>query len=1153
MMHVNKWLYSLAAIYLFALSGCDRFSLSNKIFDRKEITAQNRLFDILYDSVTNIKFINRVNENAIMNGYAYEYLYNGAGVSVGDLNNDGLPEVYFAANLIDNQLYLNNGNLRFTDITLISGAKGGYGFPQGTTMVDINCDGKLDIYICKSGVFSNPNNRRNELLINLGNNDKGIPIFSEQAKKFNLDLPHYSTQAAFFDYDKDGDLDMFLINHNTNPELIQGNMEQLRFETSDLTSDRLFRNDNEKFTDVSENAGLINNGIGFGLGVAIGDLNNDGWPDVIIAQDFTDKDRIYLNRQNGTFEEILNTSTGHISISSMGNDIADFNNDGWLDFMSLDMAAEDNYTMKASLRGMNNDQFSFLVNNGFHHQYMYNTLQLNNGCEAGSNRPMFSDIAEFAGMSGTDWSWGPLFFDMDNDGDKDLFVSNGIKRDFRNIDFILYKSKRLKAFHDQIENATNDIKKRSSGRDQHELIEQIKRELTGDFIVDLLSKMPDRKKDNYFFENKNDLEFEKKNGVWTSEKLTATNGAAFADLDNDGDLDIITNNMDERAFIYRNNSTQLGLGNYLKIHLIGQEKNPDGIGTRVIIKTRDGKQILEQYLTRGFQSSVDKIMHFGLGNQDSVNQLKVIWPDRRAQEISDIQANQTLTLNYKEATKYSSPSDEHKLFSDLTETVGLAHQHHENSFNDFVREKLLPYKMSQGGPALAIGDINNDNLDDFFTGGSKGQSGALFLQNNHGGFAYSNQTDLQKDASHEDVGACFFDADNDGDLDLYVVSGGNENVKGHEYYADRLYENRKGRFIKVNQPFSPGLAFSGSIVRFSDYDHDGDMDLFIGGRQIPGEYPFPGTSLLLRNDTKDGTIKFTRDKTNFIDKLGMVTDALWVDIDGDAFEDLIVVGEWMPVKVFKNQHGNLVDFTYESGLTEETGWWFSINAADFDHDGDMDLVVGNLGLNAKYKGSKSKPFEIYCKDFDNSGTLDIVLGYYQEDILWPLRGRNYSTAQMPFILNKFSTYHSFASARMEEVYGKDNLNSALHYTSKNFATCYFENNGSGSFKVKRLPNKAQLTTVRDIVIDDVNTDGNPDIILLGNMYGFEVETPRQDAGFGLYLQGDGKGNFTPLTPYKSGLYVKGNIANAGIIKITGNQKAILVAKNDDFMQLIKIK
>ena len=1098
-----------------------------------EASPTSVLFERVNETHSNIYFNNQVAETHLMNALNYDYMYNGAGVSVGDVNADGLPDIYFAANFIPNKLYLNKGNFSFEDITEISGMAGKPGFYTGTTFVDINGDGLLDVYVCKSGAFPEPDTRRNELYVNQGTNDNGIPIFKEEAQKYQLDLPHYSTQASFFDYDKDGDLDLFLINHNVNSE-VHYDLSSYQNQRSELTSDRLFRNDNHRFVDVSDKAGIINDGIGFGLGLAIGDLNNDHWPDIIVGQDFASKDRIYLNQQNGTFEEIASEVTGHLSNFSMGNDIADINNDGWLDFMSLDMVSEDNYGIKASMSGMNPERFQEMLQQGFHYQYMYNTLQINNGTPT-HEKPYFSDIASLAGVSSTDWSWGPLFFDMDNDGDKDLFISNGIKRDFRNVDYLHYRERAEQAYLEKVKTVSPALK--AVAQQQHD--------------AELIRRMPPRKKNNYFFENNGDLSFTKQNGKWAKEKMDASNGAAFADFDNDGDLDLVTNNMDDLASLYRNNTIEQGLGNFLKLKLKGPEHNPNGIGSRVQVIGSKHTQIAEQYVSRGFQSSVEPILHFGLGQEEEAVELHIVWPDGKQQHLSGQKINQTLILRHSEAKVL--PKEEASplpLYRDVTEKHQLTHLSRESVFNDFQRESLLPHKMSEEGPALAVGDINQDGLDDFYIGGAKGHPGTLYVQQASGAFVPESRTPFISDQACEDVGALFFDADGDNDLDLYVVSGSNEYEVGSAYYEDRIYRNEDGRFRKAPNPFPSPLRVSGSVVKPYDFDDDGDLDLFVGGRQVPGQYPHAGTSLMLRNDSENGIIRFTHVEQDILASLGMVTDAIWTDIDADQQAELVVLGEWMPIWIFEvNQEGKMQ--ALKTNLEDQTGWWYSVTSMDFDQDGDMDILAGNLGLNSKYKASMSAPFEVFANDFDQTGTLDIVLGYHQDGKRFPLRGRECSSNQMPFIKNKFPNYHTFASADLEEVYGIENLEKSLQFSATNFASTYFENEGSGNFTIRSLPHLAQLTALKKILTDDVNGDGKQDVLIFGNIYGFEVETPRQDAGYGSVLLGNGAGEFQPLMPYESGLFVKGEVAEAAILT-TALGKMILIAKNHDFLQLIHL-
>ena len=1099
---------------------------------KEQSSVETKMFSVLGTRKTGIHFINKLPETDEMNGLLYEYYYNGAGTSLGDFNNDGLVDIFFVSNLQSNHLYLNQGNMRFKEVGRKAHIVDSIGFPTGSTVVDINNDGRLDIYVSKSGKYTNPLHRKNRLYINMGNDDKGIPNFKEAAAAYNLDIPYCSTQAAFFDYDLDGDLDMFLINHQ--PDTYgDDDIAEYQKQKGIVSGERLYKNNNGWFVDVTESAGIINNRLGYGLGVGIGDVNNDNWPDVYVSNDFSGKDHLYINQKNGTFKEVINTVTKHISFFSMGNDIADYNNDGLLDIMSVDMSSEDNYSAKTSMSGMDRDRFWKHVQLGEHLQYMYNALQLNRGTTP-DGLPKFSDVAQLANVSSSDWSWGPLFMDMDNDGYKDLFVSNGIKRDFRNNDFVeFHKKKQAEVIR------TKKIDKNS-------------------YISEVLSKMPSRKTPNYFFKNNGDLTFTKKNGTWADDIYTVSNGAAYADMDNDGDLDIVINNMDAPAFIYKNNAIEKNKGNFLKIKLVGPKYNSQAIGSKVILKNKGNQQILEHYLTRGFQSSVAPGLHFGLGQSNMIDQLEIIWPGgKKKQTLTNIKANQLLTLNYNDAEPIldNEPRFEVKgTFEDITLEANLDHLHIENQFDDFDRESLLPHKMSQFGPALAVGDINNDGLDDFYVGGATGQLGALYIQKKEGTFESIQKDFFENEKKFEDVAAVFFDGDGDGDVDLYVVSGGNEDVLGSKKYEDRLYENVNGVFKRAANAL-PKIYGSGSCVKPFDYDNDGDLDLFVGGRQVPGRYPMAANSYILHNKYIETGRMVFEDLTNEVapklERLGMVTDAIWVDIDNDKLTDLIVVGEWMPITILKNMGGFFEDRTKDFGLSEDIGWWFSIAAADFDNDGDIDLVGGNLGLNYKYKANKDEPFEIYTTDFDESGDLDIVLGYYNKGNLFPLRGRECSSNEIPFIKKKFPTYDAFGKATLVEVYGNEKLKKATHYSANNFANSYFENKGDGSFKITKLPMEAQVSSVNAILVDDVDGDGNKDLILAGNLYGSEVETPRNDASYGIYLKGDGKGGFISISQQLSGLYVEGEVRRMLALKMSEGRKVVLVAINNKKVILLE--
>jgi len=922
---------------------------------------------------------------------------------------------------------------------------------------------------------------------------------------------------------------MFLLNHNVYVG-VRGSFEELKSQTDPLVGDVLFKNEGGKFVDVSKTAGILQNPIGYGLGISVGDLNNDGWPDLYVGNDYSEHDYLYLNNTDGTFTETIKENTGHTSNYSMGNDISDFNNDGLLDMVTLDMVAEDNYGIKTSMSGMNPEKFNAHVAQGLHHQYMYNALQMNQGVGR-DKQPKFSDVGQLAGVSNTGWGWGPLFMDVDNDGLQDLFISNGIKRDFRNNDFNTYRRAR------EAEIQKNPkLDKRA-------------------VLKDLIFKMPARREVNYMYKNLGNLKFSDKSEAWGITLPTCSNGAAYADLDNDGDLDLVLNNSDTLAFLYKNNSIEKKLGNYLKISFEGNKDNVNGIGARVTIKIKNGIQLKEHYTSRGFQSAVGNSLHFGLGDVTVVDTLEVIWSDGSIQSLAEIEGNQHLTLKYENAKKQDVAKQRQEknnrtpYFNEASISPEIRHE--ENDFNDFKRESLLPHKMSQFGPAAAVGDVNGDGLDDLFLGQSTGKAPQLYLQKASGDFEESRQPDFRYAKPAENVGAQFFDADGDGDLDLYVVNGSNES-ESSEDYKDQLFRNDAGIF-KLDTTALPSFSVSGSCVRPFDFDGDGDIDLFVGGRQVPGRYPSAADSYLLRNVSTSQKIAFTEvteELAPMLQQLGMVTDAVWADIDNDTRADLIVVGEWMSPKILKNTEEGFQDITSSAGLENEIGWWNAIAAADFDGDGDMDLVAGNLGLNYKYKASAEKPFEVYAADFDDSGSIDIVLGYYDEDELFPLRGRQCSSDQMPFIKEKFPTYDSFGKATMTDVFGEEKLRKAINYKATNFATCYFENTG-GKFNKSELPIAAQISSVNDISVADFTNDGNLDLLLAGNNYGSEVETPRNDASYGLLLTGDGQGNFKAMASEESRLLIQGDVRHIKKINLkrdAGTQASILFIKNNDLIE-----
>lgn len=1062
-----------------------------------------------------------------MNGISYEYFYNGSGLAVGDFNNDGWEDIYFVSTLGKNKLYLNEQNMQFRDVTDLARADGGVGFDSGVTTVDINADGLLDIYVCRTGRFEDENQRRNVLLINLGVQN-GVPMFEEKAATYGLDDPSFSTQAGFFDYDRDGDLDMFLINHGIDNYPDESIKEFIQT-PSTYRGERLFCNDQGLFQDVTGKSGIVNNMLGYGLGLAFGDLNNDGWPDIYVSNDFSGQDHLYINQQNGIFKEIAKKATRHISNFAMGNDIADFNNDGWLDIITVDMMAEDNYGIKTSMSGMNPARFFNHVEAGLHYQYMYNTLQMSIGVND-QNEPLYSEIAQISGVSNTDWSWAPLFVDVNNDGLKDLFISNGIKRDFRNNDFVNYRKKMTTEFNQG---------KLAMSKAQ--------------FEMGLISQMPTRRKENYFYLNKGNLAFEKIELADSLKIMTNSNGAAYADFDNDGDLDMVVNNADDFSFIYQNETQQFLENHYLKLQLKGKANNLNGVGARIELSCGGVHQIVEHYTTRGFQSAVSNVIHFGLGNQSIVDKLKITWPDGTSQELHQVKADQLMILEHGMASRPVTPKPTETILEDVTSQMGLHAVHKENDYNDFLREELLPHRQSTTGPALAVSDINNDGLDDFYLGGAATFSGGIYLQQPDGSFAMTNRNLMDQERQYEDVGAIFFDVDNDKDLDLYVVSGGSEFDLGHAALKDRLYLNTgNGIFNKADQVL-PDIRLNGSKVAAIDYDRDGDKDLIVGGRLVPGKYPMPADSYILRNDTHGDKVQMVESTTEvapMLKGLGMVTDIKGVDINSDGWEDLLIAGEWMYPTLLINDNG-LFEENSNTGLESYVGWWYSVETADMDGDGDQDIIAGNLGLNYKYKASPEEPFEVYLKDFDDNGKLDIVLGYYDQGKLFPLRGRECSSNQVPVIKEKFETYNDFGNATLLEVYGAGNVKSALHYQANTFASTYFQQNDDGTFTAIPLPEMAQLSSVNDIVVEDFNGDAHLDLIVAGNLYGSEVETPRNDASYGMLLLGDGRGGFKAIPAFESGLRLEGEVKSIGSISLPENETGHVFAKNQGKVQLVR--
>jgi len=1110
---MQKFKFSLLTLTLaiLFLYGCQSKNKTAKLIDNDKLDEFVK-FDQVPSGQSGITFENTLDVNQVMSPLIYINSYNGGGVSVGDINNDGLEDIYFTSNLGENKLYLNKGDLKFEDISIKAGVTCPNSWSTGSTFVDINNDGLLDIYVCRS-YYDDNDRRANKLFIN-----NGDLTFTSEELSYGIADQGHSIQSVFFDYNNDGHLDLYIGNTPKDRVMVKAGTHANYFKKPTLKwSDKLYKNNGDNtFTDATIDAGILN--YGWMLGVSISDYNEDGWPDIYVAVDHSEPDLLYINNKNGTFTNKIDDMMKHISASSMGIDACDFNNDGDIDLMTLDMLSRDNYNEKTQMGSMDPEKFWNRVAGGYHYQYMRNMLQINNG------NGTFSEIAQMANIHRTDWSWSVLGADFNNDGWQDMFITNGYYRTVMDKDKNKIVTKAMSA-------VGTDAEVRRVAQEYPKVLEA-------------------QKNKNVFYLNNGDLTFQDLSKESGLDLFGFSSGAAYSDFDNDGDLDLIVNNTDDKAALFKNLQSDNGKNKWLTINFKGN-KNLSIVGTRVELEIDDQKMVRELYHTRGYQSSVGNRIYFGLGVKSSINTLTVKWPDGKIQKLTDVASNQQLTINYNDAQQELNvnKTKTQPLFSKSKDLLAPVFVHRENDYNDYDKQVLLPHKMSEFGPFLSKGDINGDGLTDFFVGGAKGQAGNVYIQTKSS-FISPNPSPFEADKEFEDMSAVFFDLEGDGDQDLYVVSGGNEHPIGSKFYQDRIYINDNNKSLVKKEGILPKMNISGSKVVAFDYDKDNDLDLFVAGRQIPGKYPFPASSKLLTN--VNGKFEFSDQKSvnNFSD-LGLITDVLEIDINKDGWKDLITVGEWSTINVFENQKGVFKNETAKYGLENLTGWWNCIKSADLDSDGDMDLVVGNLGLNYKYQATFDRPFQIYADDIDKNGTSDIVLSqYFEEDILFPVRGRQCSSEQIPEIANEFPTYDAFGKASLQDIYGEE-LKTMLHLNANTFESIILINS-DGKFEVKTLPNIAQISPVNEMIIDDFDGDGNLDIIGAGNLYASEVETGRADAGIGFYLRGDGKMNFEEQKSVASGFFANGNVRDMISIDHADN-KYIIVANNNDLLKIFKLK
>lgn len=1098
--------------FLLALISCS---------PKADFQSGEMLFISLDSKKTGIDFINKLTEKEEFNIIEYLYFYNGGGVAAGDINNDGLVDLYFSSNQLPNKLFLNKGGFLFEDITESSGTSSLGPWKTGVSMVDINGDGLLDIYVCRLGDWKGIKGK-NELYIN-----NGDLTFTESAQLYGLDFQGFSTQAAFFDYDRDGDLDMYLLNHAVHTENSYGRAS-LRYMDSGPEGDRLYRNNAEKgeirFTPVTNEAGIFSSHIGYGLGVGITDINNDGWPDIYVSNDFNENDYLYINQTDGTFKEQISAMTTVSSRFSMGNDFADINNDGWIDFITLDMLPKEERIKKMSAGEDSEEIYQLKLSFGFERQVSRNTLQLNNG------NGTFSEIGQYSGIYATDWSWSALFADFDNDGWKDLFVSNGIVRRPNDLDYINFlMNPELK---DGFQNKP-DLRN-----------------------LQLAKKMPPGDVGNFIFKNNGDLTFEDLSWKWGLSEKSISNGAVYVDLDNDGDLDLVVNNINEQAGIFQNRLDQISGDtadkNFLKVKFEGQNLNKFGIGARVEIYSKNQVQVRENYTSRGFQSAVAPELHFGVGSHEILDSVKIIWPSGKSETFTQVRVNSTLVMKETEATKESkpTPSPEKSGVRVLERnSTGLEFIHFENEYNDFNVEPLLPHKLSKEGPALTIGDLNGDGREDVFVGGASGQAGVVFLQNKEGKFFPIVQPLLEEDSFLEDVCAELLDVNGDGAMDLVVGRGGNIPLPTEEVGSTILYLNDgNGRFYK-KIPLPLEINTQVSVVRSVDFNQDGLMDLMIGGRNVLGKYGLSPRSYLLKNLGDHQFVDVTKEVAPDLEYLGMVKDAVWTDLDLDGNLDLVVVGEWMPITVFLNKNGVLINETSHFGLDYSSGWWNSLAAADLNGDGYPDLVVGNLGLNSRLKTFEKLPVRMMVKDFDQNGSIEQIISYPEDGKYYSIASKDELTKQIPVLKKDFVNYTDFAGKTVEEIFRRFDLEGAKQLEAHQFESVVLVNQEGKKFQSIPLPAEAQFSPIEAMLLTDVNQDGFPDLIIGGNNTSSAPYFGAYQGSWGNILTGTGQGDFRSEKKYT--MKIHGDVKEIKEVRV-GSQIWVIFAKNDAEMEVVKI-